>query len=251
MSKSGSRSFNSMANVTAEDLIQTLADSKKVIDAFNNEVENLPKITDDVKVDIDTWIKTQLSDIQSVERESIINNPKFIKIIENITGLHNDYLRVVSIKNQIVDLTNVGQVDPVSVGTQVPESLDIPWDKIKNTYIDLMSTPRQVGDSITVRATLYEDKSEKDKTTATFEVAQYGWYADLSPAVVLVKPTQFVGAYDGFRFAPTLSWMNHYMPGLMILLGMTIAFVVFNPASVFIVLLRIFRRIKQFKLVLV
>ena len=76
----------------------------------------------------------------------------------------------------------------------------------------MSTTTRQVGDTITVRATLLENKAEKDKTTVTFQVAQYGWYAELSPAVVLVKPSKLDGAYDGFRFAPTLSWINHYMP---------------------------------------
>ena len=36
--------------------------------------------------------------------------------------------------------------------------------------------------------------------------------AELSPAVVLVKPTELAGGEDDFRFAPALSWLHHYEP---------------------------------------
>lgn len=96
-------------------------------------------------------------------------------------------------------------------------TLDVPLDQIKDTFIDLLQTPRLVGDTITIRAALKDRDGEgkgkvHETSLATFRVERFGYYADLSPAVVLVKPRHIAGTDTGFRFAPTLSWMHHWNP---------------------------------------
>jgi hypothetical protein len=73
-------------------------------------------------------------------------------------------------------------------------------------------------------------------------VEKFGWFAELSPAVVLVKPDELKGGNESFSFAPTLSWMHQYAPrpedsmwyaaflrGFQPALGMHSAFLSFNP----------------------
>ncbi len=96
--------------------------------------------------------------------------------------------------------------------TTIPESLDVSFDQIKDTVIDLRRTDREPGDMVRVRATRLKAGEARGETQAEFEVRRFGWYAKLSPAVVLARPDQLRGSNDGFRFAPTLSWLHHYVP---------------------------------------
>lgn len=98
----------------------------------------------------------------------------------------------------------------------VPEVLKVPLEDLQDTAIVLRRTGRRPGDTITVKATRFQGSAESELETgsssASLEVGQFGWYARLSPAVVLAMPERLATGNDGFRFAPTLSWMHHYMP---------------------------------------
>ncbi len=96
--------------------------------------------------------------------------------------------------------------------TSIPETLHLPVNELKDTEIDLRRTARVSGDFLTVRATRSRDGKLFDRSTAEFQVRRFGWYAELSPAVVLVRPRKLAGGNDGYRFAPTLSWLHHYVP---------------------------------------
>lgn len=91
-------------------------------------------------------------------------------------------------------------------------ALDVPMEDIRDTFMDLRRTRLSPGDEIILRATLKEGDKEIDSSTASFKVEHLGWYANLSPSVVLAKPTELAGGEDDFRFAPALSWLHHYVP---------------------------------------
>jgi hypothetical protein len=116
-------------------------------------------------------------------------------------------------------LNNVGEElglfggSTVTIESPSKETLLVDLGDIKNTWIDLRRTPRLAGDEIILKATLLNaQETELDTSTASLQVERFGWHARLSPAVALVKPDQLNGAYDDFRFAPTLSWLHTYTP---------------------------------------
>lgn len=45
---------------------------------------------------------------------------------------------------------------------------------------------------------------------AEFKLSGFGWFARLSPSVVLVWPQKLEGGDTGANYAPTLSWLHHY-----------------------------------------
>jgi hypothetical protein len=135
---------------------------------------------------------------------------------EDLRTYYDDIMLAVELVQDLERVAGIAKT-PMAVAIRAPNSLQVPLDRARDTFIDLNYTPRKVGDILTLRSTLYEKdpngaEIEKDTSTASFQIGRFGYYAKLSCAVVLVEPESLEGTNDGFRFAPTLSWMHHYVP---------------------------------------
>ena len=201
-------------NIThPSDIITLVSDSQKTIEGFKELQKGLSGINDVIiKEKINNIIESKLKVISDEERMVILESNEAKILNENIKGYIADVNDISNFIPKIVNTLDIIQKTPIEVNFPSPESFNVPLGDIKDTFIDLNYTPREQGDIITVKATLLEGTKEKDKTIATFQVNRYGWYADLSPAVVLAKPTELKGGDDGFRFAPVLSWLHHWVP---------------------------------------
>ncbi|GEM_PF-5824649 len=122
----------------------------------------------------------------------------FVQIVKRV----QDMSKRLSIFNAATELIEVPS----------PHTLDVPVDDLQDTLMDLPRVRLVPGDEIVFRAALKEGDKEIERTAASFKVKRLGWYAELSPAVVLVKPAELEGGSDDFRFAPALSWLHHYVP---------------------------------------
>lgn len=93
------------------------------------------------------------------------------------------------------------------------ESLAIPLDDAKDTFIDLRRTGAIPGDVLTLKWELHEGDRLVDTGRASFETQYFGHHASLEPSVILATPSRFEsGDSDDFHFAPALSWMHRYTP---------------------------------------
>jgi hypothetical protein len=143
------------------------------------------------------------------------DSPEGVAFFASVAEIYKDLGSVVTKVTEIrekVDKLMGGVKGKGVLLTTVPESLLVPLSELKDTKIDLFRTARSNGDQLTVRATRFKAGDQVDQTAAEFKVRRFGWYAELSPAVVLVKPRNLAGDNDGYRFAPTLSWLHHYVP---------------------------------------
>lgn len=176
---------------------------------------DLPKLATDMEGNLNRLLEMKFERLELDVRNTILHVAKgeeASKLRAHLEEFYQDLHSVEELKNKVTAVFDVFKVSAVVVGTQVPESLKVPREEVKGTFIDLNYLPRLPGDVIALRATLYEGEEERDTTIASFQVERFGWFAELSPAVVLVKPEKLEGVNDGFRFAPTLSWMHHYVP---------------------------------------
>lgn len=196
-------------------LLGDLEDFSRRIPTFTPKV---PDITSDMKEDLQKFIETKLEYLKSEAKEEISlgileTMEPAQDVSEDLKSYYEDLRSVAEVIKEVVNVLKVVDQD-VTEGIRAPESLNVPLEKVKNTFIDLKYTPRLEGDTIRVRATLSQGDGEEeiDKTSAEFLVNRFGLYGKLSPAVVLVKPTELKGGSDDFQFSPILSWMAHYAP---------------------------------------
>lgn len=94
--------------------------------------------------------------------------------------------------------------DPI----HLPEALEVPFDRIRDTYIEMARTPRERGDRLVLHGSLLKAGELIDESKPAFEIDTFGWSARLSTAVVLVRPDSLGGIDPNFGFAPSLSWMH-------------------------------------------
>ena len=205
------------SNVTAADQQQLILDSLETFNTALEFVESFHKIdVTNIEELVNNFVMTEFDNIETTLRESISSietGPEAIKLREHLEEILSDVRLFTQTTEEIVAALGITSVNTVAIGTRAPETLQVPLGDIKDTFIDLKYTSRLPGDTISVRATLYKDKNTvHDTSNASFQVERFGWYAELSPAVVLVKPDNLAGGSDGFRFAPILSWMHHYVP---------------------------------------
>jgi hypothetical protein len=134
-----------------------------------------------------------------------------------VRDLYNDARSLVDDAKEIIPLLGIGKDLPRDLGTI--NSFRVPFEKIKDTSINLLKTPRRTGDHIEFRARLFSvgissagamDPEPMDELEASFEVLEFGWHDRLSPSVVLVSPMELVALDEQFSFAPVLSWVHRY-----------------------------------------
>lgn len=139
------------------------------------------------------------------------------KRLETIRNLYRDVLGLVTDAQAIVPLLGIGKELPRDVGTI--NSFRVPFERIKDTSIALLKTPRRPGDRIEFRARLFYtgissagamSSEPVDELEASFEVHEFGWHNRLSPSVVLVRPMELFGRDENFSFSPVLSWVHRY-----------------------------------------
>jgi len=142
------------------------------------------------------------------ERKEI--EKKYKEINEFINGtnasidrLNNDISECIN--NDVCKNSIGGKFTPI-------EPTKINLQEIKDTFIDLKHLPRSTGDIIRIKAALYEGEKERDTSVAKFRLEKFGWYSEISPAVVLAKPDQLKSENNGFRFIPVISWMHYWVP---------------------------------------
>jgi len=190
-------------------LINATVDAAK---SFEELRKKLPAIAQDIEARVSIVVESYLKELREEEKAALLNSEEAVDLKADLEGYAADFRQAAAL---VVDVSAVlGRLQHPVADLPGPSSvtLDVPLDKIKDTFINLEQTPRLVGDLVTVRATLKAGEREVDTSLATFRVERFGYYAELSPAVVLVKPRHIAGADTGFRFAPTLSWMHHWAP---------------------------------------
>ncbi len=96
--------------------------------------------------------------------------------------------------------------------TAETHAFDVPASQIMDTSLDLTRIDVKDGDRIIVQGEKRRGNKVVGQTEASFEITHYGWYGNLTPSVVLVRPTEIAGGDEIFQFAPILSWNQHYRP---------------------------------------
>jgi len=173
----------------------------------------LPEVYSDVEAKARETIEGYLHDIGAPERPALLQSDEARVLRSNLKEYYADFHDAAKLVENAAAALSSLQVNPVAEITASAASFQVPIDNIKDTFINLEATPGQQGDIITVKATLKEaDDTVVDTAVAKFAVGRFGHYAELSPAVVLIKPEKLSGGDDGFRFAPVLSWMYHWFP---------------------------------------
>jgi hypothetical protein len=179
---------------------------------FEGSRDKLSSLADRVQARAQEFVQSLAKEAAAEERE-LLGRAEIVELRDNLQDYVRDLQQGVALVTNVVLLLGRAQARDMA---QMPSSpslaFDVPVGELKDTFIDLEATPRQIGDSIVVKATLKDGMKAEETAEARFRVGRYGYYAELSPAVVLVKPDRLAGANDGFRFAPTLSWMHHWAP---------------------------------------
>ena len=149
----------------------------------------------------------------AAEERELLKSAEIVALRENLEEYVSDVRQGAALVTNVVVLLGRTQTrDMAEMPVSPLLAFNVPVAQLKDTFIDLEATPRQIGDTIVVKATLTDETTPPEIAEARFRVGRYGHYAELSPAVVLVKPIELAGGDDGFRFAPTLSWMHHWAP---------------------------------------
>jgi hypothetical protein len=211
---------NRWSSVTPEDQTALIMKSVGVASKLEGVLITTRELNvDDIEENLTRFLEAELRHIEADARKSLLHllmGEEANKLRAHIEEFYQDLVTVREITQKGMEKLSLIN-SHIVVGMQAPESLKVPLGNVKDTFIEIDHTPRMPGDTVIVRATLY-NKDQKDpnakmiETTASFQVERFGWFAELSPAVVLVKPDKLDSTNDGFRFAPTLSWMHHYMP---------------------------------------
>jgi hypothetical protein len=195
---------------TVTGLIRQTVGTAKSLQALRGK---LPEVISDVEAKARQTMEGYLHDISAPERSSLLQSDEARALRKNLQEYYADFYDTAKLLENVTAALSSLQVNPVAEITASAASFQVPIDNIKDTFVNLEATPRQQGDIITLKATLKEaDDTIVDTAVAKFAVGRFGHYAELSPAVVLIKPEQLRGGDDGFRFAPVLSWMHHWFP---------------------------------------
>lgn len=124
----------------------------------------------------------------------------------------DDARQAVDVLRAALSLLGVGALQPTDP-LPPAETIDVPVEEARDTFLDLRRTPRIEGDVFTVKWELIEDGRVVDSSRASFEARRFGHHATLEPSVVLATPSRMAGGdSDDFHFAPALSWMHRYTP---------------------------------------
>jgi len=199
---------------TPETMNKLIDQTIKISKSFEAMRDKLPQVVENAQNKATEIIDIYVKDLNETEKDALLMSDEAVALRSNIEGYYRDFKESSAlISTATASLGRLALKQVAEIPSSTSPALQVPLDEIKDTFIDLESTPRLTGDLITVKATLMEnEKKVVDTSVAKFQVERYGHYAELSPAVVLIKPDQLKGGEDGFRFAPTLSWMHHWSP---------------------------------------
>ena len=193
-------------------LVDLVQRTSRLVSSFESLRQKLPKRADEALARIDGYFRSTLGEIERGV-EGLAGSGEAARLRNDLRSYSRDFQRATALVQQVLAL-RAAEVSPIAeMPPATSMSFDVPLEDIKDTFVDLETTPRLVGDVVSVKATL-KDGARKpiDTSVATFRMGRYGYYADLSPAIILVKPDELRGGDDGFRFAPSLSWMHHWVP---------------------------------------
>ena len=201
--------------VDAKNLSQLVFDSVAFAGQLRRAIAAAEDLARVAAVDARQFLKEQLSQLKGEAQEAVLGllqTPEGEALKADLVRWGGDFDKILNLAQEVRDLVaSVTRTRP-ETNLEVPESFKVPVEDLQDTFIDLKRTGRMPGDRVTVRATRFQGDQETGTTRASFEVQRFGWYASLSPAVVLVRPDQLAGAPNDFQFAPTLSWMHRYVP---------------------------------------
>ena len=158
------------------------------------------------------FVQKLVDEAKAGGREAL-KSAEVLELRENLGDYARDVQQAASLFTKVVLL--LSRVQTRGIAEMPPSTslaFDVPLGNLRDTFINLEATPRRIGDVVALKATLKDGTKVVDTSVANFRVDRYGYYAELSPAVVLARPNKLVGGNDGFRFAPTLSWMHHWAP---------------------------------------
>lgn len=204
------------SNVTADNLADTIARTQTVVGELRNV--SWPDLAADAKDKAEAFLRQEAGNMlgaASMALTGLLSSAAGQGLLNEFEAIYSDIKDAKGIidtaRDGIVALIGKAEQNTATFAT-IPQSFKVPYEQLGDTSIDLRRTSRKVGDTVKIRATRYKNDEQVDQSTAEFEVQRFGWYARLSPAVVLVAPERLASGNDNFRFAPTLSWLHHYMP---------------------------------------
>lgn len=197
---------------TPEAMVRLIDKAVSTVKSLQALRTKLPELTSDVQGKARETMERYLQDLTEAERMVLLKSDEAQALRGNLGEFYQDFRDVSNLIENATAAFSSLQLQPIAQMPSSTVSFQVPIENIKDTFINIEGTPRLPGDFIIVKATLKEGDKTLDTSVAKFEVERYGHYADLSPAVVLVKPDQLRGGDDGFRFAPVLSWMHHWYP---------------------------------------
>jgi len=204
--------FEHASPKTYPDLVR---ESMSVLREIQRMAKDLPASALDVAVGTREFFKEQvrlLTGDANAALLGVLESDEGMAFLANLKATYADLQQVATIAQRIEGVLGIAEASVAELPT-VPEALNVPLDDVRDTWIDLERTRRRDGDLVSVRATLLDDEDKAVATSgASFQVAQFGWRGQLSPAVVLARPDQLAGGSNSFRFAPTLSWLLSYRP---------------------------------------
>ena len=159
-----------------------------------------------------------LQKVNELENEARVALRETIKgdegkvFVSEFRGVYTDIQSGVQLVEEVLRLLSIGDVQPIFATPEVPEVFDVDIANLEDTHLDLKRVAGRPNDLITLAATLKEEGRAERTSEASFKLTRYGWYAKLSPSVVLVRPDQLEEASESFQFAPVVSWNHHYRP---------------------------------------
>lgn len=198
-----------------ESIAAVVVDTGKLAEQIANEKKNLPKWIKEAVTTTKTMLDQHIESVENdvmVTLEELINTEKLQVVLEDVKSYYADVRTAVGIVNSVTSLLEIGKIQAERVTPDVPEAFEIDIEELQDTEIDLKRLPLEEGDSILLQATYKRPGQKTLVSEPKFKITHYGWYAKLSPSVVLVKPKKLVSGNESFHFAPALGWMHHYRP---------------------------------------
>ena len=141
-----------------------------------------------------------------------LNSAPVTEMTSNINQYYADIQRGISIAREVSSIMKIGRVSAARVAPYVPEAFYVDITQLQDTLLDLRRVSGKDGDTVRIRARLFEPGRKTVDSESYLEITHYGHFAKLVPSVVLVRPDEIASGDDGYRFAPALGWMHHYRP---------------------------------------
>jgi hypothetical protein len=207
--KSLRQDWESATPLAVSGLIEKSIKAAKMFTALR---EKLPQIEQEVTAKAPEIVKRTINDIAEAEKEVFLRSPEAQALRSNLEEYYVDFRDTADLIAKAAASLSRLELQPIAEMPPITVSFAVPVENIKDTFLNLETTPRLPGDVVTVKATLKEGDVTVDTSNARFQIERFGHYAALSPAVVLVKPERLKSGDDGFRFAPVLSWTHHWYP---------------------------------------